>query len=662
VSANAAPLCPVCQCPDQGTSDCGQCGARLYSGFVVGAPSPSAQRELDSSIAAARRRYALRVAARAAAWNGHGTLTALAGLADGDTPASAAEIQDAIVAYNQEEPPRPAVTGVGFTLSRLVAGETDAIVFVEISPAGISAYTLVADELGVPRPKAGHESGAQVRWTDLLADLPSDDNLRLYQLAGGIGDPGTAPTASGVALTDLVAALTDLVAAATEREIATLMRVMTDRVRDSRAAAFAGHDVGMALSPWARPDAVLVCRTRRWPPLEAAAAKARAVLRPVAEIFAPGNDPLPAVVSEAARRAPLRYDYCLVLAAVDQQTGMVRSDARPLFPAGTTGHPRVHPTVDTAVMAPSAAADRLLLPVVARRGSDPAGWPAVGVGIMDGTAAGITQLRVRLEAPGRVRMSARPKLVPGDGSPSWPGVVAGLPAWQPVPVVADIVLLAELGGRPETVAHRMSLLEKVVSELDRPGVQVAVVGYREHWDRYYPEDTQPMRRRLVVGGELGDVADVRSILAQDDLWQAVRIRDRNAAPLEDALNWIANAGWAWRPAARHLLVMFASRPPHPERGDDRGEGRAIACQYGLNWQDILGGLRDEQAVECLAVLPEPGADHPASDYAKRTWAEFDVAGLFYAERSPTADLLRAMGIRPADDSARLPLAVGASDV
>ena len=90
---------------------------------------------------------------------------------------------------------------------------------------------------------------------------------------------------------------------------------------------------------------------------------------------------------------------------------------------------------------------------------------------------------------------------------------------------------------------------------------------------------------------------------------------------------------------------------------------ALIVQCGLDWlRPGLGGLRDEQAVECLAVLPEPKADQSASDYAKRTWAEFDVAGLFYAERSPTADLLRAMGIRPADDSARLPLAVGASDV
>jgi hypothetical protein len=659
VSADAAPVCPVCEWPDEGSADCDRCGARLRGGYVVGAPPAQAQRELESSIAGERRRYALRVTARAAAWCGRGTLASLARLAGGDAPA-AGEVQDAVAAYEREESPsRTAMAGgfgraggfvgvgVGFTLSRLVAGDTDAIVFVEISPEGISAHTLVADELGVP----GHEPGDQVHWTDLPAGLPVDDDLRMYLLAGGVGDAGAEPAAS-------VAEVTASVAAAAERETMRLMRIAAARLRCGEPP---GPDVGMTQLPLRRLDTVLVCRTHRWPPLEAAAAKARAVLRPAAEIFAPGGDPLPVIVGEAARRAPLRYDYCLVLAAIDQQTGMVRLDPRPLFPAGTTGQHRLHPTLDTAVTAPSGAAERLVLPVVTRRGSDPAGWPAVGVGIMDGTAAGITQLRVRLEAPGHVRISARPSLVPGDGTPGWPGVLAGLPATQPVPVVADVVLLAELGGRPDVIASRMSLLDSVVKRLDKPGIRVAIVGYREHRDKY-GKGTQPMHRRLVVGSELGDAGDVSPFLARHDLWQAVEIRDRYAAPLEDALDWIAEPDWAWRPAARHLLVVFASRPPHPDRVDDSGDMRATYCPYKLNWQDTLDGLRREQRVECMAVLPELQAHSPAGEPAERAWAELGAAGLFYAEQSPAADIVRAIGIRPADEGARLPLAVGAPDV
>jgi hypothetical protein len=645
VSGDPAPVglaCPVCQWPDQGSAGCGQCGARLRSGYVVGAPPPAAQDELDSSIAGARRRHALRVAVRAAGWRGRDSLARLARLADGGGPASDREIQDAVAAYDEQEAPRPAGTGVGFTLSRLVAGDTDAAVFVEISPEGIAVHALVADELGVPGP----EPGGHVRWTDAMPGLPADDDLRTYLLAGGGGDP---------------AALAASVAAVAEQEITRQLRTAAGRPRRGRRDMAAGQDPATAHPPLAGPDTVLVCRTRRWPSLDAAADRARAVLRPVAEIFAAGTDPLPVIVSEVARQAPLRYDYCLVVGSIDQRTGMVRPVPRPLFRAGTTGQQRVRPTVDTAVMAPSAPADRLILPVVARRGDDPAGWPAVGVAVMDGTVPGPTQLRVRLETPGRVSMSARPSLVEGGGPPGWPGVLAGLPARLPGAVAADVVLLAELGGEPDAVGHRMDLVDGVVSGLDSAGVKVAVVGYREHWDRY-SADAQAAERRLVVGCGLGDPADVRALLARKDLWRAVEIRDRNAAPLEDALDWIADPDWVWRPAARHVLVVFASRPPHPGKVDARGEVRASTCWYGLSWQEVLGRLRDEQAVECLTVRSQREAATPAGDHAEQAWAEFGAVRSFSAEGSTAADLVRAIGIGPADEDARLPLAVAVPDV
>jgi hypothetical protein len=642
VSADAAPACPVCLWPAaEQAPDCHNCGTRLLSHYVIGAPPSQAQQELDRAVADERRRYALRVAVRAAGWCGQDSLASLVRRADGDTPMSDVEIEDVRASYRAEEAPHPAAVGVGFTLSRLVAGDTDAIEFVEISPDGLGVYALVADELGVP----GLQPGGQAQWTDILPELPADDELRIDLLAGGVGEQAALAGA----------ALAASVAAAAEREIAGLVQAMTDSLRSAGPAAASGNDVGMALPPLARPDTVLVCRTRRWPPLEAAAARVRAVIRPVAEILAPGPGPLSAVLEETVRRAPLRYDYQLVLAAVDQRTGMVRLAPSLLFPAGTTGQPRVFPTRDIAVTAPSAAADLLVLPVVARRGDDPAGWPAVGVGAMDGTVVGHTQLRIRLEAPGWVSMSASPRLVRGDDAPGWPGVLDELPARVPAAVVADVVLLAELGGPPETVTHRMRLVDSVVGELDCAGVKVAVIGYREHWDKY------PMPEGLIVGCGLGDADDVRPMLARDDMWQAVAIRDRHAAPLEDALDAVAQQDWGWRPGARHLLVVFGSRPPHPNRVDASGEGRASQCLNELSWPDILGRLRREHDVECMAVLPERAARASAGDYAEHAWAEFSAAGLFYAEQSPGADLVHAIGIDKPDEGARLPLAVSASD-
>jgi hypothetical protein len=606
--------------------------------YVVGTPAPEAQQELTGSIAGARRRYALRIAVRAASWRARVSLAPLAELACAGTPPSDREIEDAEAAYDEEEASLPAAIGVGFTLSRLVAGDTDAIEFVEISPDGLAVRALVADELGVP----GLGPGGQVPWTEVLPELPADDDLRMYLLAGGVGDQAADP-----------AALAASVATAAGKEIARLTHTMTDGLRRGRSAEAASNDAEMTRPSLTQPDTVLVRRTQRWPSLDAAAARARAMMRPVAEIFAPGPAPLSAIIDEAVRRAPLRYDYCLVLAAIDQRNGTVRLKSSPLFPAGTTGQQHVFPTVDTPVTAAAAAADRLLLPVVARRGDDPADWPAVSVGVMDGTAAGITRVRVRLEAPGRVSMSATPRLVPGDGVPGWPDVLDALPGRLPVLVVADVVLLAELGGPPDTVASRMSLLNSLVGALDDAGVKVAVIGYREHWDKY--------AAGLVVSCGLSDAADIQPVLTRRDLWRAVEIRDRHAAPLEDALEKIAQPDWAWRPAARHVLVVFASRPPHPRRVDDRGELRASPCQNGYSWQDTLDRLSREQAVECMAVLPEREAHTPAGAYAERAWAEFGKAGLFYAERSPTADLLRAIGLGRADDGARLPLAMGAPD-
>jgi hypothetical protein len=559
-------------------------------------------------------------------------------LACAGSPPADRELEDAETAYDEEEAALPAAIGIGFTLSRLVAGDTDAIEFVEISPDGLAVQALVADEFGVPRLGPG----AQAHWTDILPGLPADDDLRMYLLAGGVGDQAAGPSALAASVT-----------AAAGKEIQRLAHAITDSLRRGRSAEAASSDAELTRPPLTQPDTVLVRRTQRWPALDAAAAKARATMRPVAEIFAPGPAPLSAILTEAVRRAPLRYDYCLVLAAIDQRNGTVRLKPSPLFAAGTTGQQRLIPTVDTPVTAAAAAAGRLLLPVVARRGDDPAGWPAVGAGVMDGTAVGTTRVRVRLEAPGHVSMSATPRLVSGDGVPGWPDILAGLPDRLPGLVVADVVLLAELGGPPDTVASRMNLLNSVVGGLDGAALKVAVVGYREHWDKY--------AAGLIVTCGPGDAADIGPLLTRRDLWRAVEIRDRHAAPLEDALEKIAQPDWAWRPGARHVLVVFASRPPHPRRVDDRGELRASPCQNTYDWQDTLDRLSREQAVECLAVLPEREAHAPAGDYAERAWAEFGKAGLFYAERSPAADLLRAIGIGQADDGARLPLALGAPD-
>ena len=638
MTGDAARDCPVCDLPAvEEAGRCGTCGARLLGGYVIGPPPPQAQRDLDRLIASERRRYALRAAARAAGWLGPDWLAALAGLATGEATVTDDELEG--TARDAAEAAAATADGIVFSLSRLVGDETDAIVFVEISPDGLAVFALVADELRVPvlRP------GDRVAWTDALPGLPAhDDALRMYLLAGGLAAREPAgPASGGTPATDGPLAgpgLIDAATAAAGREAARLARAMASGLL---------ADAGPRRPRLIGPDIVLVRRTQGWPALESAASRVGDVLRPVAEIVAPGTAPLQAVVAEMARRAPLRYDYCLMLADVDQPTGRVHRDPCLLFPAGTTVRPHVVQVRDVLVTAPPAPARRLALPVVARRGDDPASWPVVSARAMDGTFPGVTQLRIQLDGPGQVSMSASPRPLPEDTALRWPGLLDELPGQVAAAVVADVVLLAELGGDEKTVARRVSLLDDLLGELDRTGIRAGVIGYREHWD-HYPAPG------LLVRIEPGEAADIRTRLTRDDLWRAVEVRDRHAAPLEDALDAVARPDWKWRSGARHLLVVLGARPPHPSRIDARGEVPATPCPWKHDWDAILVQLRRQLDVKCIAVIPEGAPEEP--------WLEFSGGfGLFYAERSPCDGIVRALGIGKEDPGARVPLAVRAPD-
>jgi hypothetical protein len=614
----------------------------LLGDYVIGPPPPQAQEEVDRLLAGERRRYALRAAVRAAGWLGPDHLASLAGLAVGDAAAADDEIESAALAHDAGEVPGATADGIVFSLSRLVAGDTGAVGFVEIGPEGIAWLSLVADELGAPAER----SGGQVAWTDVLSALPPDEtDLRTYLLAGGLAAPGSCdPAVTGGPLAG--SKLASAAAAATGREAARLLRGMTSGV----LAGWANPDgTGLARPQLAGPDIVLVRRTRRWPALEAAASHLREVLRPVAEIFAPGAEPLGSVVAGLVRRAPLRYDYCLMLAHVDQPTGRVHPVSNLLFPAGTTGQPHVIEARDVLLTAPPAAAEQLAVPVVARRGDNRAEWPVVGLCAMDGTFPAVTQLRIELDRPGQVSMTAMngsPRLLPGDVTPGWPGVLGELPDQVAAVVVADVVLLVELGGDRETVARRMSLVDDLLGELDRPGITVGVVGYREHGDEY-------PKPGLLVRVEPGDAAGVRRQLARADLWQGVEVRDKHAAPLEDALQAITHPDWGWRSGARHLLVVLGARPPHPRRFDPRAEVLTSPCPWKLDSKKILARLEDEHGVKCIAVLPD--------EIPEDRWREITTTTFSYAERSLSDGIVRALGLGKENPGARVPLAMRAPD-
>jgi hypothetical protein len=644
------PRCPVCCWPDRGLAACIQCGLELRTAPALSALDLAAAREQEPAdqIESARLRYDLRAAVRAATWTGerdYALLARLGRLARGGPPL-AHEVEQAEVDLDAAVRQASAVAGLGFTLSRLVAGEIDAIEFLEIGPDAISAQTLVTNDMCIPLRTS---SGESYPWPSLVPALPADDDLRWLQLAGGIGAGSAADPAALTAAAEAAARQ-----AVRQRLKATMAAIGGTGHGDRCADGFGGP------RGWTRVrlDTVLVHRTPGWPLLEAVAAVTRSIMRPVAEITSAGAGTLADIVETARCRAPLRYGYDLILVQIDPRTAEVKPDRWPLFKPGTVARRHDQPTENTYVKAPPSSADRLALPVVMRRGPEPADWPAVGIASMPGSTPGTTQLQVRLVAPGQVSFHARPDVISEDGAaPSWPELLMALPGSVPAEIAVDLVLLVELGGSAAAVAGRVTLAADVVSKLRHPGIRIAVVGYRDHFHSHFTNATVA-RNRLIVGCGLEHPGNARSVLARRDLWQAVEVRDDYAAPLEDALHWVEDEGLTWRRDARHLLVVLGSRPPHPGNVHDRANVKATVCPYHHAWREILARLRRDHVVKCVAVRDAGAALQPSDDDAEYAWQEFCAEGFFSPVELSSADgLLVAIGLAAGDNDSRLPLAV-----
>lgn len=669
-------VCPVCRWPDPGAAVCGQCGWELLGGYVAGHASADDERELADLLAVQRRRHDLRAAARAAgSGSGRDTelLSRLARLARG-APPTAAAIRAAIAEIDREEPPMATtMAGVSFALTRLVGGESDAIAFVEIGRDAVSVETLVADDLGVAARKPGGES---LGWESVLPVLPADAGLSWLRLAGGIGvsvetrhDPDPAsPQMAVVGAPRHVAgrppSLADpaLLAEALEQS---MRHVLTRLMAGAGAGLRRGQEREDSIPPRqgrARLDTILVRRTAHWPLLERAAVQARAALHPVAEIAAP----LPAgtlvdLVDEVARRAPLRYAYDLILVAVDPVSGAVKHETCPLFAAGTAVMPHGRQVATVAVMPPAHASAKLALPIVARRGTDLATRPLVQLAAMDGAAVAPTRLQVRLNGPGQLSVRGIPGLLPrAEAVAGWPGSYTGLPRRLPRALALDLILLVELGGSAATVAARVDLARSLADSFaSSAAARIAVVGYRDHFGRHRVDAPLPDPEALVVGCGMSRGAGLRSAFARSGWWQAVPVNDDHAAPLEDALYMIGRPDWAWRPGARHVLLVVGSRPPHPPKADTQGSV-IQPCPHRFRWWDILLRLRSEQAVECLAVVDGPGAVEPVSDYADGAWKQLGAQGSFVAQSTTAEHLAQVVGIATGAGTARISLAARAN--
>ena len=195
----------------------------------------------------------------------------------------------------------------------------------------------------------------------------------------------------------------------------------------------------------------------------------------------------------------------------------------------------------------------------------------------------------------------------------------------------DIAFLVELGGSQPDVERRIDLVRSVIGRLQATvdaatAVQAAVIGYRDHLGRYRRHVADD-RDRLIVGCELGPIDAARQLLDREELWQAVPIISDLAAPVEDALHYLANTS-SWRPAVRHVLVILGNRPPHPPAVGPEN-GLIIPCPYRYAWEQDLSKLREHDSVACFAVIDNSGGS--TNSYYAKSWGRLGEEGAFAAD-------------------------------
>jgi hypothetical protein len=578
-------------------------------------------------------------------------------------PASQAQLSQAAAEVDATAWPSPSFAGIMFALTRLVAGKTEAIAFVELGPDAVSVQTLIVGPDGVPVQLKLH-SGS-LPWHEILPLLPAGPDLRRLRMAGGIGveaggvaddsEPGDASPA----------ALAGLVAEALGPVLDSFMAIASAAASVAHAEGGPGQGNGVPPQPPYRLDVVLVRRPLRWPVLEAAQAAARMRLRPLADLIVPVRaGDLATVVAQVARYTPLRHGCEVVLAEVGDD-GAVAVRPQRLFAAGAAALPgERRPSVAIPVLpVPRHAARQLALPIVARR--EPVAdyrdvtalkqaRPLIGMFAMSGTVTAPVTLTVTLGGPGRLDVQPAPGLLPGRViRDDWPGLIAGVPRQLrppggPAKEGHDLVLLVELGGSREQVAARVQLATELVSaipaDITWADTKVGVLGYRDHFGRHRVDVIDNPDRAdeaLVVGCAVSAPAVARSVFRRPALWRAVQVGDNHAAPVEEALAVIAGPGWRWRQGARHVLVVIGGRPPHPPREGSRGEPM-LPCPHRTSWEGALRRLRQAQAIECFAVRDRPDT----SDYSAYAWRQLGASSAGLAWRIgevSAAEVISAIG-------------------
>ncbi|MEU7830560.1 hypothetical protein [Nonomuraea sp. NPDC049129] len=284
---------------------------------------------------------------------------------------------------------------------------------------------------------------------------------------------------------------------------------------------------------------------------------------------------------------PLHTSYGLLTADVGKD-GTVRLASRPLFAPGD----RAGKTATVVVRCPPGGADRdSVLVVVTGTRRLVGAW---SVRLRPGVPVPV---EAELTAPGRVRL-----ISPADARPDRRSL-AQLEALAPGRIhvrsgPVEIICLVELNGPQDAALRRRKLLAELFDLLAAEltvAAGVALLGYTDHYAGAADE-------HVVHGRWLGPPAAAQETL--DALPAPAPRWNRNAAPLEDALQEVARR-CAHQPASRpRILLVVAGRPPHPAAVADVPRP-AQRCPHGWDWTTYARRLGTAGIGVRLVVLDEP---------------------------------------------------------
>ncbi|MEU4926274.1 hypothetical protein AB0G54_07165 [Streptomyces yokosukanensis] len=609
----------MCGTPDGDEPHCPGCGWLMWDDPVLGEPTDTDRESAAALLQAAERAWDLRAAALTGAGAGGEGQTASV-LRGG--PAGAGELDPATP---PAPPPGPAAhdsTRWEQTLADLVDGRIDSLLFIEFASEGVSLVKAVVDRSGIPR----QSDAGSTRWSRVAPLLDPREDIRRFQLAGGIGDVPVVGRAE-------------------------FDTAVTRWLR--------GH-----VPPSCAHTIVLVDRRAGWLLLDRAAALLRTMYTPRAELvprratFAPGprtacRPDTEEAVRGALRTAPLHVDHTLLLARVDRVTGAVHPHPHVLFPAGSRlRHGETATTEITVHGWPSDCA--VELPVL--DGATTGGAEPVVLSAPRTTVAAFAPARLSfvLRGPGRVELLQAGHEPPNDPAEDGtsrkhrqiPALFEGPLSRIVRPPALDVFFTVEMSGaEPEETAERLAFVRDVIAALARrygagDGLRVGVVGHYDHVVREAPYTPLTRLRRTVPAGP------AQSALASLADWRPARREQDTVSSLEDALKEVRSVigrkgGPRHRQAERALLIV-ARRPPAPPEQRDV----VPACPLGADWRTELEALR----ARGVRVRTRPERNQPysgkeagtAQRYAADAWDTLSAAGSFRQDVDTAADVAEAL--------------------